>query len=277
MKIFDSKVRPRTDQLLQAWTAMQKPGFAEYNEYINIYKMKSRLTPMPMQELIDFAAQSGVEKMLICGNDPEDNDHILDLAKKHDSLAPVCSVSVEQGIRYALREVERCCDLGATAIYMAPYKIKRDVNDHQLYPVYGYCELIQKPLILHGAIHYWYGSYMWHGQPRFVDEVAVDFPELKLIISQGGNGFGSEMIAVAQRHRNVYLEFSALSPGSMPPEFLYAANTYLRSKCTFGTDYPKLEFDGAIDKWKKVLREEVWEDFFCNNIIRALYEEPIRF
>ena len=116
---------------------------------------------------------------------------------------------------------------------------------------------------------------MWHGHPQFLDEVAVDFPELKLIISHGGNGFGPPVLAVAQRHPNVYLEFSALRPKHMAPEFIQAANTYLKKKCIFGTDYPLIEFKEQIELWKYALREEVWESFFHQNILAALYNDPV--
>jgi predicted TIM-barrel fold metal-dependent hydrolase len=115
---------------------------------------------------------------------------------------------------------------------------------------------------------------MWNGQPQSIDEVAVDFPELKLIVSHGGNGFGPPILAVAQRHPNVYLEFSALNPAYMAPEFLYATNTYLKNKCIFGSDYPLIDFNVAISYWKKVLRENVQALFFHQNILDALYKNP---
>ena len=274
MKIIDSRVRLRTKQLLKPWTTDLRPYF---KEYIRIYKMKSRLTEMPVQDLLDHAAQLGVEKMVICGNDQEDNDYILELADKYKELIPIASISMENGIRSALLETERCFNQGFAAISIAPYRIKLNVNDRLLYPIYGHCELIRKPVIVHGAIHFLRRAYMWHGQPQFIDEIAVDFPELKLIVSHGGNGFGPPILAVAQRHPNVYLEFSALNPQYMAPEFLYATNTYLKKRCLFGTDYPLMEFDVSIKRWKKVLRENVTGLFFYQNVLDALYKEPVKF
>jgi uncharacterized protein len=271
-KIIDSRVRLRTEQLLRPWTTELKDYF---KDYINLYKMKSRLSVMPVQEFLSFAAESGIERMVVCGNDQSDNDHILELSKKYKEIIPVGCVRADNGIRYAIREAERCLKEGAAAINLASHIMKLDVNDRVLYPVYAYCEIVRKPVIVHGSIHFWKGSYMWHGQPQFIDEIAVDFPELKIIVSHGGNGFGVPILAVAQRHPNVYLEFSALTPSYMAPEFLYAANTYLKQKCLFGTDYPLVEFEPAITKWKKVLREDVQENFFYKNVLDALYQEPI--
>ena len=180
------------------------------------------------------------------------------------------TVEVSYGVLQALKEIERCREKGSAAVYMAPYIDNRNCNDHLLYPIYGYCEMMNIPVILHGAIHFYTGAYMWHSQPQYIDEIAVDFPALKLIISHAGNGFGPPILAVAQRHPNVYLEFSALNPAYIAPEFLYAVNTYLKNKSIFGTDYPLVDFDTAIKHWNKVLRTEVKEGFFYTNILRAI-------
>ena len=272
MKVIDSRVRLRTEQLMKAWTTELKPFF---KEYVRLYKMKSRLGVMPVEELIAYAGQHNVEKMVVCGGNRSDTYHILDIASRHKEIIPVGGVNLEQGIRGALRNIRDYCGDGVAAINMSPFMSRVNANDRLLYPIYGLCELLKKPIIVHGSIHYWRGAYMWHGSPEYIDEVAVDFPELKLIVSHGGNGFGPPILAVAQRHPNVFLEFSALSPAYMAPEFLTAANTYLKNKCLFGTDYPLIEFDEAISRWKKVLKEDVQPLFFYQNALDALYKESV--
>ena len=78
-----------------------------------------------------------------------------------------------------------------------------------------------------------------------MDEIAIDFPNLKLVISHAGNGFGVLGLAVAQKHPNIFLEFSALWPQYLPEATIQAVNSYLRDRCLFGTDYPLVEFDAA--------------------------------
>jgi uncharacterized protein len=272
MKVIDSRVRLRTEPLMKAWTTELKPVF---KDYVHLYKMKSRLSVMPVEDLISYAGQYDVEKMVVCGGNRNDTYHILEIASKHKEIIPVGGVNLEQGIRGALRNIRDYCNDGVAAINMSPFMSRVNANDRMLYPIYGLCELLKKPIIVHGSIHYWRGAYMWHGSPEYIDEVAVDFPELKLIVSHGGNGFGPPILAVAQRHPNVYLEFSALSPTYMAPEFLIAANSYLKNKCLFGTDYPLIEFEEAITKWKKVLKEEVHPLFFYQNTLDALYKECV--
>jgi predicted TIM-barrel fold metal-dependent hydrolase len=271
MKIIDSRVRLRTPQLLKIWDDEHKNC---YSDYIHLYKMKSRLSPLSAKELIDVANGSDIGQIMAYGITEEDNKEIISLSKQFNEIIPVAGVSVEKGIRYALRDLKKYFDEGCAAIFLSPFSMKYPLNDRLLYPLYGFCELMQKPIIVHGGVHYWRGAYMWNGQPQSIDEVAVDFPELKLIVSHGGNGFGPPILAVAQRHPNVYLEFSALNPAYMAPEFLYATNTYLKNKCIFGSDYPLIDFNVAISYWKKVLRENVQALFFHQNILDALYKNP---
>ena len=272
MKIIDGRVRLRTEQLLKAWTTELEPYF---KDYIRWYKMKDRLTPMPVEEQIKNAKEAGIDKMIVCGGNREDNDHIIDLAKNHEEIIPIAALNITDGILLALKEMKRCFDKNVAAFHLSPFSVKMNANNKMFYPIYGLCELLKKPIIVHGSLHFWRGSYMWHGHPQYLDEVAVDFPELKLIISHGGNGFGPPVLAVAQRHPNVYLEFSALRPKYIAPEFIQAANTYLKKKCIFGTDYPLIEFKEQIELWKYALREENWEFFFHQNITDALYNDPV--
>ncbi|OPY12307.1 amidohydrolase family protein [Syntrophus buswellii] len=274
MKIIDARVRMRTDLMLKPWTTELKPY---YRDYVSLYKMKSRLSVMPVEEQFSYAERAGIERMVVCGMGDAENEHVLELSRRYDRVIPVAGVSVEIGIRHALRDISKYKEQGIAAIQVTPHIHKRDVHDRHMYPVYGLCELMKIPVIVHGSVHFWRGSYMWHGQPQYIDEVAVDFPELKMIVSHGGNGFGPPMLAVAQRHPNIYLEFSALNPIYMAPEFLYAANSYLRGKCLFGTDYPLVDFEVAVQRWKKVLQERTQELFFHQNVLDALYGEPVPF
>lgn len=274
MKIIDSRVRLRTQQLLKIWTDEQNNC---YSDYVNLYKMKSRLSALPVKEMIAMAGNNDIEKIMAYGITEEDNREIIALSREFKEIIPIAGVSIEKGIRFALRDIKKYFDEECAAIFLSPFNLKYPLNDRMLYPLYGLCELMQKPIIVHGGVHYWRGAYMWNGQPQNIDEVAVDFPELKLIVSHGGNGFGPPILAVAQRHPNVYLEFSALNPTYMAPEFLYAANTYLKNKCLFGTDYPLIDFNVAISHWKKVLRENVQELFFRQNALDALYKMPVAY
>ncbi|HCW76302.1 MAG TPA: hypothetical protein DHU63_07170, partial [Candidatus Marinimicrobia bacterium] len=256
---------------LQPWTDDLHPAF---HDYIEKYHMQDRLSVMPTEELLSLAGESGIDRIVVCGTDRVENKHIGELAHKFEQIIPVGGVSVSSGINHALREITELHDQKFAAVNFG-FGEKLNVNDKLFYPLYGVCEYFDIPIIVHSSVHFWRGAYMWKGQPQYFDEIAVDFPALKIIMSHGGNGFGPTVLAVAQRHPNIYLEFSALRPKYMAPEFIQAANTYLKHKCIFGTDYPLIDFSEQVKVWKYSLREEVWPLFFHDNILSALYGKPI--
>jgi predicted TIM-barrel fold metal-dependent hydrolase len=266
MKIIDGRVRLRTSTLTKFWDVDHNPAIKDYADK---YHIQERIGELDTAKLIQEANSSGVDKLLVYGSNPEENSHILDLAKQHSELIPVGGVHLDRGIRGGLEEVARLHSLGAAAIDFS-FLCKKNVNDRDFYALYAYCEMHDLPVIIHSGIHYASSEYMWKAQPAYFDEIAVDFPALKIIMSHGGNGFGPPVLAVTQRHNNIYLEFSAMRPKYMAPEFIQAANTYLNDRCIFGTDYPLTDFKDQIDVWKYSLREEVWERFFHNNISTIL-------
>ena len=127
MKIIDGRVRLRTEQLLKAWTTELKPYF---KEYIHWYKMKDRLTPIPIEEQIKHIKQQDIEKIVVCGGDKEENDHIIQLAEEHDEIIPVAGVNITNGILSALTEIQRCCKKNVAAINLSPFmeKVKEQLN-----------------------------------------------------------------------------------------------------------------------------------------------------
>ena len=271
MTIIDARVRLRTSTLLKMWDIDQSPAL---KDYIDKYNMQDRLEVMDTEKLLEEAQRFGIDKVMAYGCTPEENSHIIELARKYDGIIPLGGVNLDQGIQAALQEIIRLKSENVAAIDFN-FLLTKNVNAREFYPLYAYCELNQIPVIIHSAIHYSRDVSMWKAQPQYFDEVAVDFPELKIIMSHGGNGFGPATLAVAQRHPNLYLEFSALRPKYMAREFIQAANTYLKNRCIFGTDYPLTNFEQQIEHWKYALREEVWDLFFHQNINKALFEEPV--
>ena len=266
MKIIDGRVRLRTETLLKMWDRTLHP---EVSETIEKYGMAERLKAMSVNQLIDEAQAKHIDSMLVYGMNPDENEHIFDLAAQHNTIIPVGGINLSQGIRHACEEVSKLNSRGSSAVNI-DISDGRAVNCRDLYPIYAQCEILGLSVIVHSAIHYSRQTYMWNAQPQYFDEVAVDFPQLKIIMSHGGNGFGPTALAVAQRHPYVYLEFSALRPKYMAPEFIQAANTYLKDRCIFGTDYPLTDFGRQVELWKYALREEVWEGFFGMNLLSAL-------
>ena len=117
------------------------------------------------------------------------------------------------------------------------------------------------------------------GRPiPYIDEVALKFPDLKIVCGHLGYPWAAEMVAVAWKHANVYIDASAWSPRYYDPAFVTFANTTGRKKVMFGTNFPQLAWKDCMDKMREVhgkgrkggLKEEVLGGFLGGNAKRVL-------
>ena len=112
------------------------------------------------------------------------------------------------------------------------------------------------------------------GRPITLDNVACDFPELKLVGIHVGIPWTDEMIAMAWKHPNVYIGCDAHSPRYWPASFVQYINSYGQNKVMFGTDYPVLDFERTRAEIEALgLKPEVLVKLLRDNA-RALYKLP---
>ena len=274
MDVTDFRVRLRTEHMLGPWNP-DDPA-PHFSQYIELYKMRPRLTPLSMSEYIATMHGGGVSRGVVCGGSVEDNDHLMAVrvSLDEDPFYYIAGVHPKYGVRRNLEELERCREAGFLGVNVSPWIWGIPANASVLYPIYAYCESNNLTAIVHGSLHYNRYQSMWLGDPKYLDEIAMNFPSLKLVISHAANGFGVLGLAVAQKHPNIFLEFSALWPQYLPEATITAVNSYLKDRCLFGTDYPLVEFGDAVAAWSKAVKPDVQELFFARNAQRCLFGEP---
>ncbi|KAH6972061.1 hypothetical protein BKA56DRAFT_593648 [Ilyonectria sp. MPI-CAGE-AT-0026] len=117
------------------------------------------------------------------------------------------------------------------------------------------------------------------GRPiPYIDNIALKFPDLKIICGHLGYPWAAEMVSVAWKHPNVYIDTSAWSPKYYDSEFIAFANTTGRKKVMFGTNFPQLSWKACVDNVYKYhtdgskggLRSEILADFMGENAKRVL-------
>lgn len=275
MDVVDFRVRLRTPHMLGPWNP-DDPA-PHFSQYIELYNMRPRLTPLEMAEFVSMMRSEGVSRGVVCGGSIADNDHIMEVRDglgDDDPFYYIAGVHPSNGVRRNLEELERCRQAGFLGVNVSPFIWGIPANASVLYPIYAYCESNNLVAIVHGSLHYNRFQSMWLGDPQYMDEIAMNFPSLKLVISHAGNGFGVLALAVAQKHPNIFLEFSALWPKYLPEATIQAVNSYLKDRCLFGTDYPLVEFGAAVEAWTDAVKPAVRELFFAKNAERCLFGEP---
>jgi uncharacterized protein len=151
-------------------------------------------------------------------------------------------------------------------------------NDRTAYPLYEVIAAHKLPAIFHSG-HSGIGTGMPGGgglrlkysQPIYIDDVAVDFPDMTIIIAHPSWPWQDEALSIALHKPNVYIDLSGWSPKYFPPQLVQYANGQLKHKMLFGSDYPLI----APDRWMKDFKEaafrlDVHDLILKQNAIRAL-------
>jgi predicted TIM-barrel fold metal-dependent hydrolase len=170
------------------------------------------------------------------------NDWIAAFTKEHrDRLLPVGSVNPRftDDVR---SETERILELGIRMIKIHPPHQRFAANAYlhewpRLAELYSICQERGVPVMFHTGTSIFPKARNVFADPMAVDDVAVDFPELKIILAHAGRPlYGDSAVFLARRHRNVHLDLSGIPPRAIPkyvPRF-----EELTTKCLWGTDWP---------------------------------------
>ncbi|MCA2220699.1 amidohydrolase family protein [Nonomuraea aurantiaca] len=181
------------------------------------------------------------------------NEEVAESCAEHaDVLIPFGSVDPWKG-RAGAREARRLVEEhGVRGFKFHPSIQGFAPNDPMAYPLYEVIEELGVPALFHtgqtgiGArVPGGGGIRLKYGNPMLVDDVAVDFPELRIILAHPSFPWQDEALAVATHKPYVYIDLSGWSPKYFPPQLVQYANTLLKDKVLFGSDYPVI----TPDRW----------------------------
>lgn len=111
------------------------------------------------------------------------------------------------------------------------------VNDSRLYPLYAKAQELGVPMLVHTGSSAFKGARIKYGDPLHLDDVAIDFPNLTILMAHSGRPFWYEQAFwLARQHRRVYLEVSGL-PGKKLLEY-FPQLERLADKVVYGSDWP---------------------------------------
>lgn len=268
MNIFDFRVRPRTEWFYEG---LYPEPIAEYKRYISLYHAEPLISLTSFEESIAEMNAAGVTRGLIFAGNAEGNAIVAETCRKYpETYVGLAGARADHGVMKAVRDLEHAFgEYGLAGLNMSPYMTRVYPTDARNYPLYALCEKMGKCVVIHGSVHYNRESPIDFGNPKYIDQVAVDFHGLKLVMSHAGFGFGELGAMIANRHDNMYIDFTSLHPRSIPPTVLKMINGPLRHKAIFGTNFPCLPYS-IVEKWKEVIREEVQPLFFYENAARVL-------
>jgi len=170
-------------------------------------------------------------------------------AKYPDRFSGLAGVDPFRGMR-GLRDLEHAVnDFGFVGAHLYPHWFGLAPDHAKYYPYYAKCCELDIPIMMqigHNLVYSRERRLPSVGRPITLDQVAIDFPELKLIGIHVGVPWTDEAISMAWKHENVYLAGDAYAPKHWPKQFLHYANTYGSHKVLFGTDWPVIDPERAV-------------------------------
>jgi predicted TIM-barrel fold metal-dependent hydrolase len=208
-----------------------------------------------------------VDATTATGRPPEaTNDEILELAAQHpDVVIPFASIDPHRG-RAGVREIERLvADGRVRGFKFHPNLQEFFPNDRAAYALYEAIESSGLPAIFHSG-HTGVGAgrpggdgvRLKYSNPMFLDDVAVDFPAMPIVLAHPSFPWQDEAISVALHKPSVYIDLSGWSPKYFAPNLVQYANTLLRHKVMFGSDYPVITPDRWLADFERLeIRDEV--------------------
>lgn len=142
-----------------------------------------------------------------------------------------------------VRDVEEVHDrLGLRGVNLQPWAYGIHASDRRFYPLYEKCVELGIPVTIHCSINFSTDRPIDFGRPLHLDRIACDFPELRIVANHGGWPWVTEMVAVAWKHPQVFIEIGGIAPKYLAktgtgwePLLLYA-NSLLQDQVLFATD-----------------------------------------
>ncbi len=272
---------PATIQVIDAWA---NPPFADMSAHLPEIKRLFQQSGATEQgtrglspgELVGAMDAAGIHRLLLTawlgpGRAIATNERIAEFIREYPNrLTGVAAVDLERPVE-AVRELDRAVrQFGFKALRVIPWLWKLPPNDRLYYPLYVKCIELGVPFCTQVGHT---GPLMPSetGRPiPYIDEVALTFPELKIVGGHIGYPWTDEMIALAWKHEHVYIDTSAYLPRYYPPQLVHFMNTYGRDKVLFGTNFPMLPLETCVQQAMALdLKPETQASFLAGNARRV--------
>jgi len=278
MRIIDVHCYPNTKE----WIACQQPYVDALARYWN-----RSWTAKEEDEVIKDFTDAGVEAILVAldlettvGTPPCSNDFVSAMQKRHpdrviQAWAAVDPFKGQQAIGEATRAIQELHMLG---FHFHPIIGHFAVNDRRIYALFEVINELNVPVLIDvgttgmgAGMPGGMGAKLRHAHPSALDELAADFPNLKIVAAHPGWPWVDEMTAVALHKGNVFWEVSGWAPKYFPPQLKTDIRGRLKDKIMFGSDYPSIPHARLLREWGELgYSDDVMERVFHGNAERVL-------
>lgn len=163
-------------------------------------------------------------------------EYVLEYCRGSERLLPFASVNPVAD-PMPVERLRRWAEQGARGLKLYPSYQFIYPNDRRLYPIYSLAVELRWPVVFHTGSSVFQGSRLKYALPEHIDDVAVDFPDLRIVLAHAGRpAWTAAAATLARIHPHVYLDISGIPPGNL---LRYLPDLpRLASKVVFGSDWP---------------------------------------
>ncbi len=278
MKVIDFRFRPNNKATLEglANSCIFREGLIKAGVDLDAFLASAQ----DMDAITAQLKQDNVAKAVIVGRDaettygfmPNDEDVADFVSFAPDLFVGFAGLDPHKGSKSVAKLIDLVENKGFTGAALDPIYAQSALNNACYYPIYAACERMGLPIVItSGPARYTPKTVMDYANPGYIDQVAADFPDLKIIVSHGGWPFIEEMMGVAFRNKNVYFEASEyeMFPGS--DNLVKAGATILQDQMLFASAHPFVNYRDAIKLYETLpFSDEVREKIMWKNAATVL-------
>ena len=266
--------------VIDAWMQHPTPEFMAHEMFASLRRWTGeQMAPreLPLELTIDALDAAGGSSALISawwGPDGEllGNDYVADCVRAFpDRFVGIASVDLFRPMD-AVRELRRCVqELGFKGLRLLPWLWRLPPNDRRYYPLYAECIELGVPFCLQVG----HAGPLCPSDPGrpipYLDEVACDFPELVIVGGHIGYPWTEEMVSLARKYENVYIDTSAYKPSRYPATLVdFMKSRTGRKKVLFGSNWPMIQPREALGELDALgLDDETRALFLSGNATRV--------
>ena len=237
-----------------------------------------------MEEYIGRMDRAGIERSLLIAVRAGDIDkrggfelpysYVHEICRQFpDRFSGLAGIDPFRGMQ-GLRDLEEAVrELGFVGAHLYPHWCELAPDHAKYYPYYAKCCELDIPIMMqvgHNLVYSRQRRLPSVGRPICLDQVAIDFPELRLIGIHIGIPWTDEMISMCWKHENVYTAGDAYAPKYWPDSYVHYANSYGREKVLFGTDWPVIDPERAVREIDELgLRDDARQLLMRDNALRV--------
>jgi len=216
-------------------------------------------------EMADYYRKLKMGFVVFTVDSPRDNrkitnEEIAELAIKNSDVAiPFASINPHRGadgVRTAKRLI---AEYKVKGFKFHPTVQEFYPNDRLAYPLYEVIAEAKLPALFHtgqtgmgAGTRGGGGLRLKYSNPLYLDDVAADFPDMPIVLAHPSFPWQEEALSVATHKPQVFIDLSGWSPKYFPPILVQYANTLLKDKVLFGSDYPVISPEKWIEEFDRL-------------------------